>query len=43
VTGLAVGLGDEIFNLILSTANDFAQSVVDLFNQRSVRGMFWVV
>jgi hypothetical protein len=43
VTGLAAGLGDVMFNLILSTANDFAQSVLDLFNQRSVRGMFWVV
>jgi hypothetical protein len=43
VTGLAAGLGDAMFNLILSTSNDFAQSVVDLFNQRSLRGMFWVV
>jgi hypothetical protein len=43
VTGLGAGLGDVMFNLILSTANDFAQSVVDLFNQRSLRGMFWVV
>ena len=43
VTGLAAGLGDAMFNLILSTANDFAQSVLDLFQQRSLRGMFWVV
>ena len=43
VTGLAAGLGDVMFNLILSTANDYAQSVLDLFNQRSLRGMFWVV
>ena len=43
VTGLAAGLGDAMFNLILSTANDFSQAVVDLFNQRSQRGMFWVV
>lgn len=43
VTGLAAGLGDAMFNLILSTANDFAQSVIDLFQQRSLRGMFWVV
>lgn len=43
VTGLAAGLGDVMFNLILSTANDFAQAVIDLFNQRSLRGMFWVV
>jgi hypothetical protein len=43
VTGLAGGLGDVIFNFILSSQNDFAQSVLDLFNQRSLRGMFWVV
>lgn len=43
VTGLAAGLGDAMFNLILSTANDFAQAVLDLFQQRSLRGMFWVV
>lgn len=43
VTGLAAGLGDALFNLILSTQNDFAQSVVDLFNQRSLRGSFWAV
>jgi hypothetical protein len=43
VTGLAAGLGDVMFNLILSTANDFAQAVLDLFQQRSLRGMFWVV
>jgi hypothetical protein len=43
VTGLGAGLGDAMFNLILSTANDFAQATVDLFNQRSLRGMFWVI
>jgi hypothetical protein len=43
VTGLAGGIGDAIFNFILSTANDFAQATLDLFNQRSLRGMFWVV
>ena len=43
VTGLAGGLGDVIFNSILSLQNDFAQAVVDLFNQRSLRGMFWVI
>lgn len=43
VTGLAAGLGDVLFNFILATQNDFAQSVVDLFNQRSLRGSFWVV
>lgn len=43
VTGLAAGLGDVMFNLILSTANDFVQAVLDLFQQRSLRGMFWVV
>jgi hypothetical protein len=43
VTGLAAGLGDVMFNLILSTANDFAQAVLDLYQQRSLRGMFWVV
>jgi len=43
VTGLAAGLGDVLFNSILSAQNDFAQSVVDLYNQRSLRGMFWVV
>ena len=43
VTGLAAGLGDTLFNFILSAQNDFAQSVVDLFNQRSLRGSFWVV
>jgi hypothetical protein len=43
VTGLAAGLGDAIFNSILSLQNDFAQATVDLFNQRSLRGMFWVV
>lgn len=43
VTGLAAGLGDVLFNLILATQNDFAQSVVDLYNQRSLRGSFWVV
>ena len=43
VTGLAAGLGDVLFNSILSLQNDFAQGVVDLFNQRSLRGMFWVV
>jgi len=43
VTGLAAGLGDVLFNTILATQNDFAQSTVDLFNQRSLRGSFWVV
>lgn len=43
VTGLAAGLGDVLFNLILATQNDFAQAVVDLYNQRSLRGSFWVV
>ena len=43
VTGLGAGLGDVVFNAILATANDFAQSVLDLFQQRSLRGMFWVV
>lgn len=43
VTGLAAGLGDTLFNVILSTNNDFAQNTVDLFNQRSLRGSFWVV
>ena len=43
VTGLAAGLGDTLFNFILSTQNDFAQSVLDLFNQRSLRGSFWAV
>jgi hypothetical protein len=43
VTGLAAGLGDVLFNSILATANDFAQATLDLFNQRSLRGSFWVV
>jgi hypothetical protein len=43
VTGLAAGLGDVLFNFILSAQNDFAQSTVDLFNQRSLRGSFWAV
>ena len=43
VTGLAAGLGDVAFNYILSFSNDFAQAVIDLFQQRSLRGMFWVV
>jgi len=43
VTGLAAGLGDVMFNFILSAQNDFAQSTLDLFNQRSLRGSFWVV
>ena len=43
VTGLAAGLGDTLFNSILATQNDFAQNTVDLFNQRSLRGSFWVV
>jgi hypothetical protein len=43
VTGLAAGLGDTMFNFILSLQNDFTQAVVDLFNQRSMRGKFWVV
>ena len=43
VTRLAAGLGDVLFNFLLSAQNDFTQSVVDLFNQRSLRGSFWVV
>lgn len=43
VTGLAAGLGDVMFNYILSFSNDFAQATLDLFNQRSLRGSFWVV
>ncbi len=43
VTGLAAGLGDILFNTILATQNDFAQATLDLFNQRSLRGSFWVI
>lgn len=43
VTGLAAGLGDVMFNYILSFQNDFAQATLDLFNQRSLRGSFWAV
>jgi len=43
VTGLAAGLGDVLYNFILSTQNDFTQAVMDLFQQRSLRGSFWVV
>lgn len=41
VTGLGFGLGDTLFNLILASHNDLVQSTLDLFNQRSLRGMFW--
>lgn len=43
VTGLAAGLGDVLYNFILSFQNDFTQAVMDLFQQRSLRGSFWVV
>ena len=43
VTGLAAGLGDVLYNFILSFQNDFTQAVMDLFQQRSLRGSFWAV
>lgn len=43
VTGLAAGLGDVLYNFILSFQNDFTHAVMDLFQQRSLRGSFWVV
>ena len=42
-TGLAAGLGDVMFNYILANHNDFAQATLDLYNQNSLRGTFWVV
>ena len=42
-TGLAAGLGDVMFNYILANHNDFAQATLDLYQQNSLRGAFWVV
>lgn len=42
-TGLGLGLGDALFNLILSTQQAYAASVLAMFNARDLRGMFWEV
>lgn len=42
-TGLAAGLGDLIFNEILANNNDWAQGVVNIYNQNRQRGKFYAV
>lgn len=42
-TGLAAGLGDTMFNYILANQQNYAQGVLDMFQQRSLRGMFWII
>lgn len=43
VTGLAAGIGDSLFNSLNAQFNDAGQSVLNLFNQRDLRGIFYAI